>query len=68
MRYGTIIMHPKNKEQLDALKSIAKVLKVQFETTRSTPYNPDFVEKVLQGRKEIKADKGTKVDIDNLWK
>jgi hypothetical protein len=63
----TIIMHPKNKEQLTALKAIAKVLKVQFET-EEVSYNPDFVKKVLQGRKDIQNGKGVKIDVENLWK
>lgn len=28
----TLIMHPKNKEQLSALKAFAKAMKVDFET------------------------------------
>ena len=64
----TIIMHPKSKEQLTALKAIAKVLKVQFETKEASSYNPEFVKKVIQGRKDIQNGKGVKVDVENLWK
>lgn len=38
----TVIMYPKNKEQLSALKAIAKALNVKFETN---PYDPKFVER-----------------------
>ena len=61
-------MHPSSKEQLTALKAIAKVLKVHFETEEADLYNPEFVKKVLQGRKDIQSGKGVKVDVENLWK
>jgi hypothetical protein len=35
----TMILHPKSKEQLLALKAIAKALKVDFEI-RASPYDP----------------------------
>lgn len=64
----TIIMHPSNKEQLIALKAIAKVLKVHFEIEEADSYNPEFVKKVLQSREDIRNGKGVKVDVENLWK
>ena len=63
----TMIMHPKNKEQLSALKAIAKALKIDFETTAS-PYDPVFVKKILDGRKDVKNGKGIKVAVKDLWK
>jgi hypothetical protein len=65
----TVIMHPKNKEQLDALKAVAKALKVTFETDRNSAYDPAFVAKVLAGEKEKnEGKKGLRVDVENLWK
>ena len=64
----TIIMHPKSKEQLEALKTIAKVLNVEFETEEASLYEPEFVKKVLQGKHDIQNGKGVKVDVENLWK
>ncbi len=46
----TLIMHPKNKEQLLALKAIAKALKITVETQKS-PYDPDFVAMVKNAEK-----------------
>ncbi len=64
----TVIMHPKNQEQLTALKAVAKALKVDFETTEVS-YDPEFVAKVLESEKERKAGrKGLRVDVNNLWK
>jgi hypothetical protein len=63
----TLILRPKTKEQLSALKAIAKALKVEFETEKSA-YNPEFVKKVLQGREDVKNGKGVKIAIEDLWK
>ena len=63
----TMILHPKNKEQLAALEAVARALNVEFETQKS-PYDPTFVEKILKGREDIKNGKGVKIAIDDLWK
>jgi hypothetical protein len=63
----TLIVHPDNKEQLDALKTFMKAFKISFEEKQSA-YDPEFVAMVLQGDEDIKAGKGVKVDVDNLWK
>jgi hypothetical protein len=62
----TLIVHPQNKEQLDALKTFMKAFKISFEEEK--PYDPEFVAMILQGEEDLKAGKGVKVDIDNLWK
>lgn len=63
----TLIVHPENKEQLTALKAFMKALKISFEEKKSS-YDKEFVEMIKQGDKDLKAGKGTKIDIDNLWK
>jgi len=63
----TMIMHPKNKEQLSALKAFAKALKVDFETEKS-PYNPEFVSKIKESKKQIEEGKYITLDPDkSLW-
>jgi len=63
----TLIAHPKNKEQLAALKAVMKALKVDFETEKS-PYNPEFVKEILKAREDIKNGKGVKIAVEDLWK
>lgn len=64
----TLIIHPKNQEESTALKAVMKVLKIDFETDES-PYNPEFVQKVLKGVNARKSGKpGQKIDAQNLWK
>lgn len=64
----TLIVHPKNKEQLAALKAFIKALKIDF-TTEKSPYNPEFVKEVLESIEERKAGKkGLEIDVENMWK
>ena len=63
----TVIMHPKNKEQLSALKAFANALKVDFETEKS-PYNPDFVAKIKESKKQVED--GNYITLDpnkSIW-
>ena len=63
----TLIMHPKNKEQLSALKAFAKALKMDFETEKS-PYNPAFVAKIKKSIEEAKQGKVVTIkDPKNIW-
>lgn len=63
----TLIAHPANKEQLNAIKAFMKALKVDFKIEKS-PYNSEFVAKIEQSRKEIKEGKGVKIKVEDLWK
>lgn len=62
-----IVIHPRTKQQLEAIKAFAKALKMDFETTpHQSPYNPEFVKKILQGRKDVKEGRGVKVAIEDF--
>jgi len=63
----TVIAHPANKEQLNALKAFMKALKVDFQVEKS-PYNPEFVAKIEKSRQEIKEGKGVQIKVEDLWK
>ncbi|SFA56740.1 hypothetical protein SAMN04488511_116107 [Pedobacter suwonensis] len=63
----TLIVHPENKAQLNAMKQVLKAMKISFEKEEK-PYNPEFVEKILKGDQDFSERKFTKVDLDNLWK
>lgn len=58
----TIIIHPKNKEQVDAIKKILKAFDVPFEPS---PYNPEFVAKIKESEKQIKEGKSIRVTKEN---
>ena len=63
----TVIMHPENTEQLNALKAFAKAMKVKFETNKS-PYNTDFVKKIQESKRQVEKGNFTTLDPDkSLW-
>ena len=63
----TVIMHPKNNEQLHALKAFAKALKVEFEISKS-PYNADFLAKIKESRQQVDEGKFTTLDpTKSVW-
>jgi len=59
----TLIMHPENKQQLLALKAIAKALKINVETQKS-PYDPDFVAMVKSAEKRGNY---KSIDPNDVW-
>jgi hypothetical protein len=63
----TLIVKPKTKEQLTALKAFIKAMKIDYKAEKNT-YDPEFVEKIKQGREDIKNGKGVKIAIEDLWK
>lgn len=63
----TLTLHPKNKEQLAAIKAFIKALKIDF-TTEKSPYNPEFVAKIKRGEAQMKEGKGVKIAVEDLWK
>ncbi|MEX1191215.1 MAG: DUF2683 family protein, partial [Brumimicrobium sp.] len=62
------IIHPKNKEQANALKAFVKALKMKFEVTKEKPYDPEFVEKIKRSKKEYEEGKDVVIKTDDLWK
>jgi hypothetical protein len=63
----TVIMYPKNKEQLSSLKAFAKALKNDFEIKKS-PHNPEFVAKISESLKRVEAGEYITLDPNkSLW-
>jgi hypothetical protein len=61
----TVIMHPESKEQLSALKAIARALYVTFETS---PYHTEFVVKIKESKKQVDDGKFTVLDpAKSVW-
>lgn len=56
-------MHPENKQQLLALKAIAKALKIPVETQKS-PYDPDFVASIKSAEKRGNY---KSIDPNDVW-
>lgn len=63
----TLIIHPKNEAQLEAVKAFVKALKIDF-TTEKSSYNPEFVAKIKRSEAQMNEGKGVKIAIEDLWK
>jgi len=61
-------VYPEDKSQIKAIKSVFKAFKVKFEVEEEKVYNPQFVERVLLSKEEIKQGKGVKIATKDLWK
>jgi len=61
----TLTVKPKNKKELSKAKKMLKVLEISFEDNDDKPYNPEFVKKILEARKENGS---IQIDPANPWK
>jgi hypothetical protein len=61
-----LIARPKTNEQFIALKAFMEALKINFETTEDKPYDPAFVEKLIESRRQAEEGKTTRVKKENL--
>ncbi|MEO8853569.1 MAG: DUF2683 family protein [Ginsengibacter sp.] len=65
----TILIYPKSKEQVKVFEQMAKALKVPFEKIeKESPYDPEFVDKILQGDKDKEAGRYRIIKTEDLWK
>jgi hypothetical protein len=60
------IAHPQTSEQVSALKAFMEALKIKFEITHENTYHPDFVKKVVEGKRQIAQGKFSEVKPENL--
>ncbi len=65
----TLIVQPKSKEQLAALKAIMKALKVDFikEKSEESPYSAEFSAKMKKSEDDVKAGRTTKIEPADIW-
>ena len=71
MQVINITAYTDDASQIEAVKAFMKALKIKFEISKDQPYNPEFVNKILEAEQEIKQGKGLKVTsegFDDLWK
>jgi antitoxin component of RelBE/YafQ-DinJ toxin-antitoxin module len=63
-----LTIHPKNKEQLEAITTVLKVLKIPFKKEES-PYDPEFVKMIRNAEKDRKNSTvlKTKEDIEKFF-
>ena len=62
-----ITAYTEDASKVEALKAVMKALKIEFELTKEgSPYNPEFVEKVLDSREQAKSGKTKRVKKEDL--
>lgn len=64
----TFIIHPETVEQENALKAFMQALKIKFEVSRERPYDPAFVAKIKESRRQVKEGKTTRVEKEDIKK
>jgi uncharacterized membrane protein (DUF106 family) len=61
----SLIVHPENKKQLNALKAFMKAFKISFEEEKSV-YDPEFVAKIQESREQAKRGETRVINIADL--
>ncbi len=63
----TFTIHTEDKEHLKALKAVLKALKIKFEiSNEDKPYNPEFVAKIKESKKQHENGEFTTVKKEDL--
>ena len=68
MKTQDIIVHPSSAEEMSVIKAFFEALKIKFEIAKDSPYNPEFVAKIKNSRKQAAEGRTVKVDLDDIWK
>jgi hypothetical protein len=65
-----ITIHPKDEEQLTAIKYILKIMKIPFDKSKREKdlYNPEFESKMKRGAEDKKAGRFKAIKTEDLWK
>ncbi|TDX13652.1 DUF2683 family protein [Flavobacterium sp. S87F.05.LMB.W.Kidney.N] len=61
-----IILKNVKKKDFPVFQSLAKSLGFEIVQENEKPYNPEFVQEILQGQKDIKEGRGIKMTMEEL--
>lgn len=79
----TLTIHPQNKEQSKAIKAVLKALNIPYEkaglsgfqndivdksVTEDSPYDPEFVEKIMRSKKQVEEGKFSRIEMEDFEK
>ncbi|MEZ4906712.1 MAG: hypothetical protein R2771_03490 [Saprospiraceae bacterium] len=73
MKSINITAFTEDPAKIEAIKDFLDTLKIKFNLYNidNTPYNTDFVKKILKGDEDLSQGMGRKInieDLDKLWK
>ena len=63
-----IILKNVKKKDFPVFQSLAKSLGFEIVEENEKPYNPEFVQEILDAEQSIKDGKGVKIKLEDLWK
>lgn len=70
MKAINITAYTEDASQIEAIKAVFKAFKIKYKISKTpeteSPYNPEFVNMIKEGEKDLKDGKGIKVDLDEL--
>lgn len=61
-----LIIEPKSRKQLNAIKAVLKALDVTFRKEEESPYNPEFVARIRKSEQQFEEGKVTRVTKENI--
>jgi hypothetical protein len=65
----SITVKAKNKKELNKDKAALKLVDANFEIVENqSPYNPEFVSKILEGSEAFKNGEYKTIKTEDLWK
>jgi hypothetical protein len=65
---NVLIAHPSDDRELSIIKAFFEALKIKFEVAKDSPYDPEFVAKIENSRKQAAEGKTVKISLDDIWK
>lgn len=68
MKTQPIIVHPSNSKEMNVIVAFFDALNIKFEVVKDSPYDPEFVTKIKNSRKQASEGKTVKIDLDDIWK
>jgi hypothetical protein len=63
-----LIAHPSNEQEMSVIKAFFEALKIKFEVAKDSPYDPVFVTKIENSRKQAAEGKTVKISLNDIWK
>jgi len=75
MKAINITAYTEDATQIEAIKAVFKAFKIKYKISKTSesesPYNPEFVNMIKEGEKDLKNGKGIKMtvaELENLCK
>ena len=68
MKTQPLIVHPANTQEMNIIKAFFEALQIKFEVAKDSPYDPEYVAKIVKSRKQAAEGKTVKIDLDDIWK